>query len=197
MDLMLKRFLFIFILICPYILVFCIMVQTGPVDPLNTALRFCGLFGFLSLSLGVFMNLLKKELKTILGQPFINIHHIFVLTGLILITLHPVIFALSIGTLSFFIPDFTSFPSFSINIGRIAIILIYIGFLAALLRTVLKRKWVTIHRIVYLAFVLAIIHANLIGEDLSNPVIRILYDGIACGIIITGIIKIRQRHSLK
>lgn len=196
MNLSLRRSLFIFLLMSPYILVFAVIMNTHPSDLLNTGLRFCGLFGFLSLSLGAIMNLLKKEIKVILGQPFINVHHIFVLTGLVLITIHPVLFALSIRDFSVFIPDTSSILSFLTNGGRVAIILIYVGFLAAVFRSALKGRWVQIHRIVYLALILGIIHANLLGEDLPEPIIRIVYNAIAGVVILTGIIKMRKRYRL-
>lgn len=196
MNLFTRRCLFVLLLMSPYILVSGIIMNTHPGDVLNTGLRLCGLFGFLSLSLGACMNLLKKEIRTTLGQPFIHVHHIFVLTGLVLITIHPVLFALSISSFSVFIPVTSSVLSFLANGGRVAILLIYIGFLAAVFRSVLKGRWVQIHRIMYLALILGVIHANLLGEDLPDPVIRILYNGVAGVVILTGIIKMRHRHQL-
>jgi DMSO/TMAO reductase YedYZ heme-binding membrane subunit len=171
-------------------------MNTHPNDILNTGIRFCGLFGFLSLSLGAIMNLLKKEIKTTLGQPFITIHHFFVLAGLVLITIHPVLFGLSIRDFSVFIPDTSSILSSLTNGGRIAIILIYIGFLAAVFRSALNGRWVQIHRVMYLALILGIIHANLLGQDLSDPIIRALYFLLAGAVIFTGIIKMRDRNRL-
>lgn len=196
MNLFLKRSLFIILLICPYILVFGIIMNANPGDVSNTSLRFCGLFGFLSLSLGAIMNLLRKEIRTTLGQPFIRVHHVFVITGIILITIHPVIFAFSLGDFTVFIPKTSSILAFFTNGGRVAIILIYVGFLAAVFRSALKGRWIQIHRIMYLALILGIIHANLLGQDFSDPVIKILYNAIAGIVIITGIIKMRHRHRL-
>ena len=197
MNPLLRRPLFIIFLICPYILVFGIIMNTHPGNVLNTGIRFCGLYGFLSLSLGVIMNLLKKEINAILGQPFINIHHVFVLTGLVLITIHPVLFALSIKHFAVFIPDTSSLFSFLTNGGRVAIILIYIGFLAALFRSALKGRWIQIHRVMYLALILGVIHANLLGQDLSDPIIRIIYNILTGAVIFTGIVKKRYRYRLK
>ncbi|MFH0966165.1 MAG: hypothetical protein V1862_00570 [Methanobacteriota archaeon] len=196
MSLLLRRSLFFILLLSPYILVFGIIMNTHLNDVLTTGLRFCGLFGFLSLSLGAIMNLLKKEIRTIFGQPFIHVHHIFVLTGLVLITVHPVLFALSIGDFSAFIPDTSSILSFLTNGGRVAIILIYIGFLAAVFQSAFRGRWVQIHRIMYLALILGVIHANLLGQDLSDPIIRILYNALAGAVIVTGILKMRHRHRL-
>ena len=196
MNLILRRSLFLILLISPYVLVLGIILSTHPSEILNTGLRICGLLGFLSLSMGVIMNLLKKEIKTILGQPFLNIHHVFVLTGLVLITIHPMLFALTVSDFSVFIPDTSSILSFLTNGGRVAIILIYIGFLAAIFRSALKGSWMQIHRIMYLALILGIIHANLLGQDLVDPVIRILYNALAGAVILTGFVKMRHRYRL-
>ena len=196
MNPLLRRSLFILLLICPYVLVFGVIISTRPGDLFYTGIRFCGLFGFVSLSLGVIMNLLKREIKTSFGQPFMRIHHIFVLSGLVLITVHPVLLAISIRDFSVFLPETSSVSVFLTNGGRVAIILIYIGFLAAIFRSILKGRWIQIHRIMYLALVLGFVHANLLGQDLSNPIIRILSIVMVGTIIITGIVKMRQRHRL-
>jgi len=193
MSLILRRALFIILLISPYLLVAGIIMSTHPSDLLYTGIRVCGLFGFLSLSLGVIMNLLKKGIKTTLGRPFITLHHLFTVSGLVLITVHPVLFALSIKDFSVFIPDTSSALSFLTNGGRVAIILIYIGFLAALFRSVLKGRWVQIHRVMYLALILGVIHANLLGQDLIDPVIRVLYNAFAGAVILTGLVQMRHR----
>lgn len=188
-----RRFLFVILLICPYILVFGIIMNTHPDDAVYTGIRLCGLFGFLSLSIGAMMNLLKREIRTLLGHPFLRVHHLFVLTGLVLITMHPLLYALSARDISVFIPDITSLFLFLMNGGRVAIILIYIGFLAVIFKTALKGRWVQIHRVMYLALILGIIHANILGQDLTDPVIRILYNAIAGGVVLTGIIQMRNR----
>ena len=193
MNLIHTRTLILFLLISPYVLVCGIILGTHPTDIWYTGIRICGLWGFLSLSLGVMMNLCKKEMKTVFGQPFIAIHHVFVGAGLVLITLHPVLFALAVSDFSVFIPETSSVLSFFTHGGRVAIILIYIGFLAAIFRSALKGRWVQIHRIMYLALILGIIHANLLGEDLVDPVIRILYNVLAGAVIFTGIVKMRER----
>ena len=194
MDPHLRRSWFFVLLISPYVLVFFLLMISRPGDPVSFTMRVSGLFGFLSLSMGILMNLLKKEIKTILGFPFITAHHVLVIVGLILITLHPVILALWTSDLSVFVPETSSLSSFLTSGGRVAFILIYIGFFAAIFRSALKGRWVYIHRVVYLAMILGIAHANLIGQDLMSPMIFILYNGIAAGVVITGIIQVRHRR---
>jgi DMSO/TMAO reductase YedYZ heme-binding membrane subunit len=175
------------------VLVVGIILNTGIPDPALAALRLSGLLGFLSLCLGAIIHLARKNIKSLFGRPFIKIHHLFVISGLILITIHPVILALAYANFSVFIPDTSSVSGFLTNGGRIALILIYIGFLASIFRSVLRGRWIEIHRIMYPALVLGIIHANLIGEDLADPIILVLFNGIAGVVLLAGIIKIFHR----
>jgi len=195
-----KRRLIIILLIIHYTAIIAVVMNTGIGDLTSGALRLCGLLGFLSLSLGAIITLLKSEIKRVLGKPFIKIHHVFVITGLVLITIHPVILALAVGNPFIFIPDTSSISAFLVNGGRIAIILIYAGLLAWIFRSTLKGRWVQIHRIMYGALLLGIIHANLLGEDFTNPLIRILYNCIAGTVLLTGLIKVEywyRRNYLK
>lgn len=196
MNIYIRRSLFIFILLCPYILVFLSVENTHPDDIVYAGLRLSGLFGFLSLSLGVIMNLFKKEMKTTFGRPFMVIHHFFAISGLILITIHPVLLAFATMDLSVFIPITSSVLIFLVNGGRVAIILLYLGFLTAVFRSAFKGSWIQIHRIMYLALILGIIHANLLGQDLADPVIWFVVNTLAGIAIITGIMKMRNRHRL-
>ena len=42
-----------------------------------TVLRIAGLLGFISLSLGAILNLMKKQINNFFGKPFLKIHHYF------------------------------------------------------------------------------------------------------------------------
>ncbi|HWQ65262.1 MAG TPA: hypothetical protein VN372_00150 [Methanospirillum sp.] len=159
-----------------------------------TFLRLAGLLGFLSLSCAVIINLYKPEMKQIFGRPFLPVHHFFALSGLILITLHPILVVLLSSNLTIFLPDFSSFVAFFSNGGRIAIILIYLVCIAGLLRLSFQNKWKFVHRLIYPALVIAIVHANLMGATFQNPLIWLLYNGLAGAVLVTGIIKVLRRR---
>jgi len=165
-------------------------------EPLYTILRIAGLWGFLSLSCSVIMNLFKPELRNLLGKPFLSVHHLFAVTGLLLITLHPIMFLLLSADPSALFPDLSSPYLFFINGGRVALIIIYAAFFAGLFRIKIGTRWKIIHQLVYPALLLAIIHANLIGSTFQNPVIRVIYNGLAIAIIITSILRM-FRHRRK
>ncbi len=197
MDLRLRRTLFLLILLAPYVIVSGIVISTGSEEPAGLLIRLCGLCGFIALSTGAILTILRDEIRTTLGQPFIRVHHIFVLAGLLLITLHPVLIALRFQNAAIFIPTFSSVTAFFQNGGRVAILLIYTGFLAAVFQAALKGRWLTIHRIMYPALILGIIHANFVGQDLENPVIRWLCNLMAILVIATGVMKAVQRYRRK
>lgn len=198
MQTILKRSILIgsiFILYLTVILIVILSDSGG--DPLYNLMRICGLCGFLSLSGAVLINLNKPRLMTILGKPFLPVHHLFALSGLILITLHPVIFILLTSDLTAFIPDVSSLYLLLANGGRIAIILVYISFLAVLFRSALLSRWKVIHRLIYPALIIAYIHANLLGTNLSHPVIRLIYGAMIVLIVVTGVVKMNSRRVRK
>ncbi|WP_319580842.1 ferric reductase-like transmembrane domain-containing protein [uncultured Methanospirillum sp.] len=164
---------------------------------LYTILRIAGLWGFLSLSCSVIMNLFKPELRKLLGQPFLPVHHLFALSGLLLITLHPILFLILSTDPSTLIPDLSSPYLFFVNGGRVALIIIYAAFFAGLFRIKIGTRWKIIHRLVYPALLLAIIHANLIGSTFQSPIIRVFYNGLAVAVLVTSITRMfrhRREH---
>jgi len=163
-------------------------------EPLYILLRLSGLIGFLSICGAVITNLFKSELRKILGKPFLAIHHIFAIVGLVCITLHPLLYALLTSDLSIFIPGLSSPYLFLAMGGRVALILIYIAVIAALYRKSYSSGWKIIHRLMYLAIILAIIHANIIGGTFENPYIRFMFNGLAGLTIIVGMLLYMKRR---
>ncbi|MGV9203324.1 MAG: hypothetical protein ACOC44_04800, partial [Promethearchaeia archaeon] len=142
---------------------------------LFTFLRLCGVLGLLSLGLAVIIVPFAAQLYQIFGKTFLKIHHLFAVLGVVLLTLHPVaLFILTLNPL-IFLPAFDSFISFWNLAGRPALILIYIGVLAALLRNYLKNSWKKFHALLYIAYIFGLIHGILIGTDFKNPFILILF----------------------
>jgi methionine sulfoxide reductase heme-binding subunit len=180
------------------VLYFCIALIVIDADmggePIYTIFLIAGLWGYISLSGAVIMNLFKPDLKRILGRPFLPLHHLLAISGLLLVTLHPVLFIFLSGDPSAIFPNISTPYLFFVNGGRVAIIIIYIAFLAGLFRLKIGTRWKIIHRLVYPALLLAIIHANLIGSTFQNPIIRIICNGLAVAIIITSILKMFKHH---
>ncbi len=151
-----------------YILVTVFFLLTPFTDGFDFIIRFGALFGFTSMFIATMMTPFVVHLYKIFGKPFIKMHHIYSITGLILITLHPIAFAIFKLDITVFIPDFNSWYGFWSLGGRLALILIYIAVIAALLRKKIKKNWRIIHILNYIALFLAYVHGVLIGTDFQN-----------------------------
>jgi len=192
-----NRSLFYLILLVYGMVIGTVLITDQGIDLAYTALRLAALLGYLSLSLAVIMNLFKPDLQRLIGWPFLPVHHTFAVLGLVLITIHPVLFFILTADPSVFIPDTTSISSFFASGGRVAIILIYGAFLAALFRSALASWWRKIHMLVYPALIIAVIHANIMGATFQNAGIWLLYNGLAGAILITGIMKGIRRRKIR
>jgi len=193
MDPLFRRYLFILLIVCPYIIILGAVITSGG-DWSSLPVRLCGLAGFISLCLGAILTFIRTNIRSLTGQPFLRIHHLLVLAGLVAITIHPLLIALRFQSAAVFIPDLSSLLSFLAQGGRVAIILIYIGFLAAIFRSALHGRWQMIHRLMYPAIILGVIHANLLGQDFLNPAVRWLCNLLAFLVIMTGVAGVVRRH---
>ncbi|MBD3229972.1 MAG: hypothetical protein GF329_17450 [Candidatus Lokiarchaeota archaeon] len=155
-------------------------------------IRLAVLLGFTSLFVAVIQTAFIKELYQIYGKPFLTIHHIFAVLGLILITAHPVAFALKISKWSVFLVDISSWESFWNLAGRPALYMFYIAAIIVLFRKRLSQKiWRVIHALNYVALTFAYIHGVLIGTDFENLAILIIFTAM---IIISYEVLIYKRY---
>jgi len=93
-------------------------------------------------------------------------------TGLVLLVLHPLAVAWESRSLAVFMPATDSWLSFLRTGGRPALYLIAIAVLAAILRKRWARGWRVVHYLNYAAFLLATVHASLLGTDFQHPVAK-------------------------
>ncbi|MFX1508043.1 MAG: ferric reductase [Promethearchaeota archaeon] len=142
-------------------------------DLIYLILRFCAIVGIICLFMASLMTPFQRELRKIFGRSFIQIHHAYTITGLILVTLHPLLFALDLSLINQRLEFLVFFPDFGVRFwelaGRPALILFYITFFTALYRNVsiLPKYWKYIHYINYLGLTFGVIHANLIGTNVK------------------------------
>jgi hypothetical protein len=106
---------------------------------LYSMMRGAGICGLISLSLGVLLNLNKRAVKSVFKRPFLRVHHTFVIIGLFLISLHPLLYAYLTGYLGVFIPDITSLYTFFETGGLSALLLIYLAFFEGLVRMMIRK----------------------------------------------------------
>lgn len=146
-----------------------------PYDDLSQlGIRLTALIGFASLFISVIMSNFfeefdKKDKKNLMY------HHIFAVIGIVLITLHPVIFAVYKSDISIFFPKFDSWIVFWELAGRPSLILLYIGFVSGFLLRAYKKSWRGVHMIVYIGLFFGLIHGYLIGTDFQNPFVTIIF----------------------
>lgn len=172
-----------------------ILIALQPIGgPLDWAIRAAAILGYLAIFLAVISSAYMRELFKLLGRPFIRVHHILSVTGSILVTLHPLGTAVRSSSLTVFIPDVSSLNAFLSLGGRPAWYLIGIAVLAAVLRTRIKQSWRTVHYLNYIAFLLATVHAVMIGTDFISWVMKGV--AIAMALFVVGIfVQKRVRRS--
>lgn len=166
-------------------------------NPLRYSIRLFGLWGFTSLSIAVIITPFLKEITLYFKKPFLRIHHYFAAFGLTLITLHPIVLAVMLMNPSVFIPSIGSLDAFFINGGRQALIIIYIAFVAVLIRRRMVAYWRPIHALMYVALFFGIVHADLIGTDFDNLFILIAFNVLFAAAIAAFVLKRYQTYRLK
>jgi len=135
---------------------------------LKWAIRGAALLGYQFVFLSVVSSAFMRPLIKFFGRSFVKIHHMLSITGLVLITLHPLTAAIDAASLAVFLPSFASWRLFLTLGGRLAWYLIGLASLAAALRKPIGQRWRLIHYLNYAAFWLASIHASLLGTTFAG-----------------------------
>lgn len=165
--------------------------------PLDWGIRAAAVLGYFAIFLAVISSAYMRELFLWLGRPFVKVHHIVSLTGLALVTLHPLGVAARSADLRVFLPDFSSVYLFLSLGGRPAWYLIGAAVLAALFRKRIKDSWRVLHYLNYIAFFLATAHAIMIGTDFVSPVMKGVAVLMALAVVGVFVQKRVQRSRLK
>jgi len=134
----------------------------------HVLVRLFGLYGYMFLSVATLITPFLKEVTQAFGKPFLRVHHIFSILGIVFITLHPVFNAAQQLSLTVFVPRFDSWEGFWMFAGRPAFIILYIALLAAILRVQAPKYWRPFHALMYIVLLFGLVHANLIGDDFEN-----------------------------
>jgi hypothetical protein len=157
--------------------------------PLLITGRLLALNGFVALCLGAILTSFVREVRIVIGRPFLSLHHTFAAVGLASITLHPVSLALLVASPLIFLPIFSSPMSFLVNGGRSALPLIYVALLAVLVRRKIPRYWNAVHALMYPAILIGLIHGNLVGANFTHPVVFFICNGL--GILALATLPVR------
>jgi DMSO/TMAO reductase YedYZ heme-binding membrane subunit len=158
--------------------------------PWNWVDRVAGMVGYVATFLAILSSAYMRALYRLLGRPFLWGHHIVSISGLVLITFHPIAFAIETANAAVFVPRFDSWLVFWELAGRPALYLMAIASLGAWLRRRWRKSWRTIHMLNYVAFLLGTVHAVLIGTDFGQPFLRLVPITMA---LVTIAVFIRKR----
>lgn len=165
--------------------------------PLDWGIRAAAVLGYFAIFLAVISSAYMRQLFLLLGRPFVRVHHVLSVSGLVLVTLHPLGVAARSSDLGVFLPKFSSLYLFLSLGGRPAWYLIGAAVLAAVFRTRIKQSWRVIHTLNYIAFFLATGHAIMIGTDFVSPVMKAVAVVMALAIVGVFVQKRVQRSRLK
>jgi predicted ferric reductase len=153
------------------------------------------LLGYIALFLSILSSAYMKQLFRLFGRPFIQVHHILSVSGLIMIALHPISLAIDAADAGVFVPKFDSLDIFLTLGGRPALYLVGVAALAAVGRKTLGQNWRIIHFLNYVAFWLITVHAIRIGRDFQNDVVQGVSILMALAVLATFVQKrVAQRR---
>ena len=139
-----------------------VMINPSP-SPFTSGIRFAGLAGFILLAVASIMIAWSREIYRNFGTSFVNFHHIFAVSGLVMITLHPVLLAIRLMNVSVFLLRFDSFQEFLLIAGRPALFLIYIAVTGVLLRRFIPMYWREVHALIWIALLLGLFGLALVA----------------------------------
>lgn len=166
----------------------------SPAPPLSMVVRATALFGYTAVFLTILSTEYLREMRKLFGKPFLIVHHVLAVAGLILMSLHAVLFALLMQDIRVFLPRFDSLRVFLALGGRPSLYLFLLATLAAVVRGRIRNIWRVIHWLNYLAFALAFAHSWLLGTDVSHPLLRPMW-AVLAGIILVVFIRKRVLRS--
>lgn len=164
------------------------LVQT-PGPALWALVRTLALFGYVTLFWAIVSSEYMRELRKLFGRPFLKVHHTLTVIAWVLISAHPISYAILAGSPSVLVPIFSPLSAFLQWAGRTALYLFALATLAGLLRKTIKAYWKSVHKINYVAFILVFVHAWLIGTDLSSVLLRILWAVMAAAVLLVALHK--------
>ena len=137
--------------------------------------RGTALVGYQFVVLSVLSSAFVRPLVRAYRKPFVKLHHWVSITGLALLTLHPILLVIVTRSPSLLIAAYTSGDFFR-NAGSPALMALTIAALAAILKSRIVRVWRYVHWLNYAALLLGTIHAILIGTSVAMlPELRWLF----------------------
>jgi sulfoxide reductase heme-binding subunit YedZ len=176
------EYLGIFIVVLAVVVVLLQFSQPGAA-PIYWVIRIAALMGYFCIFGAIVTSAYLRQMVRWFGRPFLKVHHTLSIAGLVLVTIHPLAVAWQALSLRVFIPAVDSWYRFFALGGRPAWYLLGVGTLVAVLRGAIGKNWRLLHYLNYLAFWLATVHGILIGANVQNWVMRLVFGAMALGVL--------------
>ena len=144
-------------------------------DSTKLLVRLFALYGYLALALTTMLTPFLIGVAQSLGKPFLRIHHVFSIFGIVFTTLHPVLLAIQTLNITIFIPRFDSWRIFWVLAGRPAFVILYIALVSALLRRKVPKHWRFFHVLMYVVLFFGIVLADGARNRKRNIFLLIVY----------------------
>ena len=186
---------FVALIIAIYLIALYAVASNAIIGSMNFGVRVFALTGFYFLAWAALMSPFLIEISRKFGTSFIRLHHAFAIVGLVSTVAHPIVLSIQIASLAIFVPSFGSLDGFFRNGGRVAIYIILFSALVAVFRKRLGRSWRPLHAIIYIAFILAIVHGALIGNDFRDPAIIAIFYGLFAATMGALVLKRYRNYS--
>ena len=96
-----------------------------------------------------------------------------------------------IGLLDVFVPFHSSYGTLAIGVGSLSLdLMVVVTVTAYLKRRMRKEVWLWLHRLAYVGFALAFLHAVLSGTDFSDPAVSAITWGSAAALLTLGVARV-------
>jgi DMSO/TMAO reductase YedYZ heme-binding membrane subunit len=154
-----------------------------------TLVRATALFGFSCIFLTILSTEYMRYLLKLFGKPFLMVHHMLAVTGLVLIAMHPLALALLAHDPRAYTLHISSLRAFLVWGGQPALLLFGVAVLAAVLRKRIKSVWRLMHWLNYLAFILAFVHSWLLGSNVTTSALRYIWQAMTAIVVAVFLYK--------
>lgn len=151
--------------------------------------RTLALAAYLTAFASIIMTNYVREMYQYFGKPFMTIHHIASITALVLMIAHPLVVVFRDAWPGVLLPQTGSLRVFFMYAGAPALYLFVIGVVAVLLRRLALRSWRYVHWLTYIAFVLATVHAILLGSNFVFLPVKIVAGLMAAASVLVFVLR--------
>lgn len=162
--------------------------NTPSTGALNLA-RAAGLIGYIALFLAILSFEFMTEMTRLYGRPYLVVHHRLAFAGLGLALLHPLAMTGIARDSSVLVPRFGSLRTFLTFGGPPALYLLLIAAAAGFLRGRIGSSWKYIHWLNYVAFFLILAHSWLMGTNVPQGILSVLWPAMALIVLVVLVHK--------